>query len=54
MKNKTKIKKDEKERPISEIDFRNTSQRLTEEYLVRYKGVKSKILSTTRFDKIQI
>ena len=51
MKNKTKSKKDEKERPISEIDFRNTSDKLKEEYLDRYKGVKSEILGTTRFDK---
>ena len=33
MQNKTKSKKDEKERPISEIDFRNTSDKLKEEYL---------------------
>ena len=51
MKNKIKSRKDEKERPISEIDFRNTSDRLKEEYLDRYKGVKSEILSTTRFDE---
>ena len=51
MKNRTKGKNDEKERPISEIDFRNTSDRLKEEYLDRYKGVKSEILSTTRFDE---
>ena len=31
MKNKIKSKKDEKERPISEIDFRDTSDRLKEE-----------------------
>ena len=43
--------KDEKERSISEIDFRNTSDRLKEEYLDRYEGVKSEILSTTRFDE---
>ena len=47
MKNKLKSRKDEKERPISEIDFRDTS----EEYLDRYEGAKSMILSTTRFDK---
>ena len=51
MKNKTKSKKDEKERPISEIDFRNTSDKLKEEYLDRYEGVRSEILSTTRFDE---
>ena len=51
MKNKFKSKKDEKERPISEIDFRDTSDRLKEEYLDRYEGVNSEILSTTRFDE---
>ena len=51
MKNKIKNRKDEKERPISEMDFRDTSDRLKEEYLDRYKGVKSEILSTTRFDE---
>ena len=51
MKNKIKSRKDEKERPISEIDFRNISDRLKEEHLDRYKGVKSEILSTTRFDE---
>ena len=35
MKNKTKSKMDEEERPISEIDFRNTSDKLKEEYLDR-------------------
>ena len=40
-----------KQTPISEIDFRDTSDRLKEEYLDRYKGVKSEILSTTIFDK---
>ena len=47
-KNKTKSKKDEKVRPISEIDFRNTSARLKEEYLDRYERAKSEILSTTK------
>ena len=51
MKNKIKSRKDEKERPISEIDFRDTSDRLKEEYLYRYEGVKSEILSTTRFSE---
>ena len=50
-KNKIKTRKDERERPISEIDFRGTSDRLKEEYLDRYEGVKSEILSTTRFDE---
>ena len=31
-KNKTKDKQKEEERPISEIDFRDTSDRLKEEY----------------------
>ena len=35
MKNKIKIRKDEKERPISELDFRDTSDMLKEEYLDR-------------------
>ena len=51
MKNKIKSRKDEKETPISEIDFRDTSDRLKEEYSDRYEGVKSEILSTARFDK---
>ena len=50
-KNKIKSRKGEKERPISKIDFRNTSDRLKEKYLDRYKGVKPEILSTTRFDE---
>ena len=33
------------------MDFRNTSDRLKEEYLDRYKGETSEILSTTRFDE---
>ena len=49
MKNKIKSRKDEKERPISEIDLRNTSDKLKGEYLDRY-GIKSEILRTTRFD----
>ena len=51
MKNKIKSRKDDKERTISEIDFRDTSDRLKEEYLDRYEGVKSDILSTTRFNE---
>ena len=50
VKNKTKSRKDEKGRPISEIDFRDTSYRL-KEYLDMYEGVKSEILSTTRFSE---
>ena len=33
MKNRIKSRKDEKERPISEKDLRDTSDRLKEEYL---------------------
>ena len=51
MKNKIKSRKDEKERPISEINFRDSSDGLKEEYLDRCKGVKSEILSTTMFDE---
>ena len=40
MKNKIKSRKDEKEKLVSEIDFRDTSDRLKEEYLDRYEGVK--------------
>ena len=39
------------ERFTSEVDFINTSDLLKEEYLDGYEGVKSKILSITRFDK---
>ena len=42
-KNKIKSRKDEKEKAISEIDFRDTSDKLKEEYLDRYEGVKSEI-----------
>ena len=51
IKDKTKSKQKKEEMPISEINFRDTSDRLKEEYLDRYKGVKSEILSTTRFDE---
>ena len=51
MKIKVKNKKEERERPILEVDFINTSGRSKEEYLDGYKGVNSEILSTTRFDK---
>ena len=51
MKKKIKSRKDENERPISEIDLRDTSDRLKEVYLDRYEGVKSEILSTTRFNE---
>ena len=51
MKNKTKSKQKEEERPISEIDFRDTSDRLKEDYLDRYEEVKSGLLSITRFNE---
>ena len=51
MKNKIESRKVKEEKPISEIDFREISDRLKEEYLDRHEGVKSEILSTTRFDK---
>ena len=53
--NKSKInverKRREKNRFTSEVSLVNTSDRLTEEYSYRYKGVKSEILNTTRFDE---
>ena len=53
--NKTCIgrKQGEKDRPMSEVSLVDTSNKLIEEYLDRY-GVKSEILVTTRFKKIQI
>ena len=44
-------KQGEKDRPISDISLIATSDRLTGEYLDRYKGVKSGILVTNRFDE---
>ena len=38
-------------KPMSEVSLVSTSDRWIEEYLDRYKGVKSDILVTTRFDK---
>ena len=53
--NKNKInigtKQGEKDRPTSEVSLIDMSDRLTEEYLDRYEGVKSAILVTTRFDE---
>ena len=53
--NKNKInigrKQGERDRPTSEVSLVDTSDRLTEEYLDRYKGVKSEILVTTRFNQ---
>ena len=51
MKNMMQSRKEEKESPISEIDFRDTSDRLKEEYFDRYDGVNSEILRTTRFNE---
>ena len=52
-KNKTNVvrKQGEKDRPTSEVSLVDTSDKLTEEYLDRYQGVKSEILVTTRFDE---
>ena len=54
--NKSKInvgrKEGEKDRFTLEVSpLWTLSDRLTEEYLDRYKGVKSEILNTTRFDE---
>ena len=56
--NKSKInagrKGEEKDKFTSEVSPVDTPDRLTEEYLDRYEGVKSEILNTTRLTKIQI
>ena len=53
--NKSKInvgrKVGEKDRFTSEVSLVDTSDRLTEEYLDRYKGVKPEILNTAWFDE---
>ena len=53
--NKNKInvgrRKGEKDRFTSEVSLIDMSDRLTEEYLERYEGMKSEILKTTRFDE---
>ena len=53
--NKNKInvgrKEEEKNRFTSEVSLMDTSDRLREEYLDRYEGVKSEILNITRFDE---
>ena len=41
----------EKDRFATEVSLVDTSDRLTEEYLDRYEGVKLEILNTTRFDE---
>ena len=42
---------EDKDRFSSQISLIDTSDRLTEEYLDRYEGVKSEILDTTGFNK---
>ena len=53
--NKNKInvgrREGEKDRFTSQVSLVDISDRITEEYLDRYEGVKSEILNTTRFDK---
>ena len=53
--NKNKInvgrKEGENNRFTSQVSLADTSDRLTEEYLDRYEGVKSQILNTTRFNE---
>ena len=51
-KNKINVerKRGEKDRFMTEVSLMDTSDRLTEEYLDRYEGVKSEILNTTSFD----
>ena len=44
-------KQGEKDRSTSEVSLIDSKDRLTEAYLDRYKGVKSEILVTTRFDE---
>ena len=41
----------EEERDILELDFGQTLDIITEEYLDVYEGIQSEILSTTRFDE---
>ena len=53
--NKNKInvgrRQGEKDRFTSEVGLIDTSERLTEEHLDRYEGVKSEILNTARCDE---
>ena len=44
-------KEKDKDEFLLQVDFANTPDRLMEEYLDRYEGVKSEILNTTRFDE---
>ena len=41
----------EEERQMFELDFEDMSEKLQEEYLEIYDGIKSEILSTIRFDE---
>ena len=41
----------EKDKLSLQVDLTHASERLTEEYLDRYEGIKSKILNMTRFDE---
>ena len=50
-KNHKKICNKEEERQILELDFGNTPEKLIGEYLDMYKGIQSKVISTTRFDE---
>ena len=52
-KNKTNIgrKQGNKDRPTPEVSLVDMSDKLTEEYLDRYEGVKSEILVTTRLNE---
>ena len=55
IRNKEKYKRSsntgEEERWVLELDFGDTLEKLKGEYLDEYKGIQSKILSTTRFDE---
>ena len=46
-----KTKEKEKDKFSLQVDLMNVSDRLMEEYLDRYEGVKSEILNMTRFDE---
>ena len=54
MKNKIRGRKDDREIPISEIDFRDAIDRLNEEYLDRYEGINSEIYILPGLMKTQI
>ena len=44
----------EEERQILELDFGNMPEKLKGQYLDMYKGIQTKIISTTRFDENSI